>query len=470
MQITIEDVSPVEKRVEFELPWADVAPKLDKAYDSLRKGLRLPGFRPGKVPRALLERMYKQQVEDEVARDLVEFSLGQAIRENQLQPVAPPTVDQLEIKTGAPFKFSARVEVRSQVTPKDYAGIALKRRPPKVTDEEIQRALEGYQRRLTEYKPIEGRKETGPTDLVRIEMSGRVGEHRLKRREVLLDLEDDVSGALPGLASRLRGKPIGGTDHVEVDYTLPPPAAEGQAPAPGTPPAELAGKHVHLHVTIKEAREKKVPALDDELAKDTGEAETLDGLRAKVREKLIETDQQRIKRELERSLIKELVKHNDFPVAPALIDRYAQLIVNRAKSQLMVMGVDVEGVDDERMRAEMRTEAEEEARGAILIQSISEREGITVTDADLQKRIAELAAGRNENPKQLRAELEKDHRIHQIENQIREQKTLDMLISQAKISDEDSLIEAPPSLIVTPEEARREAAAARSSKKKESTP
>ena len=85
MQITIEDLSPVEKRVEFELPWADVAPKLDKAYDSLRKGLRLPGFRPGKVPRALLERMYKQQVEDEVARDLVEFSLGQAIRENQLQ-------------------------------------------------------------------------------------------------------------------------------------------------------------------------------------------------------------------------------------------------------------------------------------------------------------------------------------------------------------------------------------------------
>src|SRR5205814_5884519 len=99
--------------------WADVAPKLEKAYDSLRKGVKLPGFRPGKVPRALLERMYRRQVEDEVARDLVEFSLGQAIRENQLQPVAPPTVDELEIKSGAPFKFTARVEVRSQVTPKE---------------------------------------------------------------------------------------------------------------------------------------------------------------------------------------------------------------------------------------------------------------------------------------------------------------------------------------------------------------
>ncbi len=117
MQITIEDLSPVEKKVEFELPWADVAPKLDKAYDSLRREVKLPGFRPGKVPRAILERMYRRQVEDEVARELVERSLGQAIQENQIQPVAPPAVAEIEIKTGAPFKFSARVEVRSQVTP-----------------------------------------------------------------------------------------------------------------------------------------------------------------------------------------------------------------------------------------------------------------------------------------------------------------------------------------------------------------
>jgi len=447
MQITIEDLSPVEKRVEFELPWSDVAPKLEKAYDALRREVRLPGFRPGKVPRALLERMYRRQVEDEVARDLVEHSLGQAIQENQIQPVAPPAVAEIEIRNGEPFKFSARVEVRSQVTPQDYAGIPLSRRPPKVTDEQVAEALEGYRRRLTQFKPVEGRKETAETDLLQVELSGRVGEHKIKRREVLVDLEDDTSGPLPGLASRLRGKPIGGGDHIEVDYTLP---AEG-------PPPELAGRHVHLHVTIKEARQKQVPALDDEMAKDTGEAETLEGLRAKVREKLAETDGQRIKRELSQALVKEIVKRNTFPVAPALIDRYAQAIVNRAKSQLQMMGVDVDSVDDEKMRGEMRVEAEEEARGAILLQAIAEREGITVGDADVQKRVAELAAARNENPKQLRAELEKNHRIHQIEAQIREQKTLDMLISQAKITDEDVVSEPGSSLIVTPEEARREA-------------
>jgi len=456
MQITIEDLSPVEKKVEFELPWADVAPKLDKAYDSLRREVKLPGFRPGKVPRAILERMYRRQVEDEVARDLVERSLGQAIQENQIQPVAPPAVAEIEIKTGAPFKFSARVEVRSQVTPKDYAGIPVNRRPPHVTDEQVAEALEGYRRRMTQFKPVDGRKETGDADLVRAEISGKIGEHKIKKRELMVDLEDDVGGPLPGLASRLRGKPIGGDAPVEVDYTLP---VEGV-------PAEMSGRHVHLHVSIKEVREKQVPALDDELAKDTGEAETLDGLRAKVREKLAETDGTRIKREMERALIKELVARNAFPIAPALVDRYAQAIVNRAKSQLMMMGVDVESVDDTKMRAEVKTEAEEEARGAILLQAIGEREGITAGDADVQKRIAELAAARNENPKQLRAELEKDHRIHQLQTQIREQKTLELLISQAKITDG----EAAPSLIVTPEQARQETAAAASGGKAKKTP
>jgi trigger factor len=441
MQITIEDLSPVEKRVEFELPWADVVPKLEKAYDSLRRGVRLPGFRPGKVPRALIEKMYKRQVEDEVARDLVDHSIGQAIRENQIQPVAPPTVEALEIKSGSPFKFTARVEVRSQVTPKDYSGVPLSRRPAKVTDEAVTEALEGYRRRLTEFKAVEGRTETGDNDLILVELSGRVGDHKLKRRQVAVDLENDTEGALPGLASRLRRKPIGG-EPIEVDYTL---AGEGLLP-------ELTGKQVHLHVTIKEVREKKVPALDDEMAKDTGEAETLDGLRAKVRERLLEGDERRIKNEMTRALIKELVKRNEFAVAPALVERYAQLLANRAKQQLQMMGVDTEGIDEAKMRVELRAEAEEEARGSILIQAIAEREGITVTDADLQKRIAELAASRNENPKQLRAELEKDHRIHQIEGQLREQKALDMLIAQAKITDEEA-----PSLIVTPEQAKREA-------------
>ena len=208
-------------------------------------------------------------------------------------------------------------------------------------------------------------------------------------------------------------------------------------------------------MTIKEAREKKVPALDDEMAKDTGEAETLEGLRGKVRERLLEADERRIKGEMTRALVKELVKRNEF-AGRARADR-ALRAADRQPRQAAAH-------DDGHRRRERRRR--EDARGG------AQRGGGGGARLDpdpgdrrarrhhgqrrrLQKRVAELAAARNENPKQLRAELEKDHRIHQIETQIREQKALDMLIAQAKITDEEA-----PSLIVTPEQAKREAAKA----------
>ena len=460
MNITIEDISPVEKRVEFELPWTDVAPKLDKAYGALRRDVRVAGFRPGKVPRGVLEKMYRQQVEEEVARNLVESSLGQAIQENQLQPVAAPTVDKLELKAGAPFKFSARVEIRAQVTPKDYSGVPLTRRAAKASDEQIDAEIDGLRRRLTEYKPVEGRAQTEANDVVLVEVSGRVGEHKLKHRTAAVDLTEEDGGPLPGLASRLVGLAIG-ADPVEVKYTI----------AADTKQAELAGQNVDLRVVIKEARQKQVPSLDDEFAKDTGEADTLAALRDKVRERLLESDRQRVRSELSQQLVKELIKRNEFPIAPALVERHAQSMVARAKRQFQAAGLDPQQMDDRRMMADFREGAEHEARGNILVQAIAEREGITASDADVQKRIAELASARNETPKKLRADLERDQVMPQIEAQIREQKTLDMLISQAKITDEDPA--SADKLIVTPDEAKAAEKAKtpkKASKKKDPTP
>jgi trigger factor len=459
MQITIEDISPVEKRVDFELPWRDVAPKLEKAYDQLRREASLKGFRPGKVPRSIIEKLYKPQVEDEVARELIEHSIGQAITENQIQPVAPPTIDKLELKPNEPFRFSARVEVRSQVQPKDYSGVALKRRAAKVSDEDITKALESYRTQLTQYKPVEGRTITGESDVLVVEVHGRIGEHKVKKNTVMVDLADDNAGGVPGLAPRLRNTAID-SQHLEIKYTVPEDSAV----------KSLAGKEVSLHVSIKEARERKQPALDDEMAKDTGEADTLEELKKKITERLIEQDKQRIKQELTNALIKDVVKGNPFPVAPALIDRHAESMVNRAKNQLMMAGIDLDSgevpFDASRMKEEVKGEAEEEARASILIQAIAEREGVEVTDGDLQKRIAELATARQENSKKLRAELERTGRIHGVRAQLLQEKTLDLLLSQAKISDEDPerLIITPDDagarLVLTPEEARAEASRA----------
>jgi len=446
MQLTIEDISPVEKRVDFEIPWSDVEPKLDKAYDELRREVRLKGFRPGKVPRQVVERLYRHKVENEVAQALMEATIGRAIEEKQIQPVAPLEVDKVEIKIGEPFKFRAKVEVRSQVTPKDYGGIEVKRRPVKVGEDQVTAAVESYRKRLTEYKAIEGRTEAQPTDLLMVEVHGRIGENKVKRNTVGVDLEDKTGGPLPGLAERLQGVSLSAAD-LPVKYQLPD----------DLPQRDLAGKNVDLRITVKDAREKKQRALDDDFAKDTGEAETLEGLKEKIRERLAEADKKRIDGELRGQLLKEIVARNEFPIAPALIDRYAGSMVNRALQQLMMAGIDVQSglesgaLDHEKMKVEVRTEAEAEARSAILLQAIAEREGIAVSDADLQKRIAELAAARSENAKKLRGDLERDGQLGPLRQQLLEQKTLDMLIAQAKIADED-----PARLILTPAEAAAE--------------
>lgn len=440
MQLTVEEISPVEKRVEFEVPWGEVSHRLDKAYNDLKRGVRIKGFRPGKVPREMLEKLYKDSVEQDVARELIEMSIGQAIQEKQILPVAPPKVDKLELKSGAPFKFSAVVEVKSHVEPKDYSGVPLSRRAPKVTDEQMTEALEGYRKQLTQFIPIEGRTTTSEKDVTLIEVQGRVGSHKVKKRSVWVDLADETGGPLPGLGPHLRNLPMNAEKH-EVKYTL----------GPDEKMRELANQEVALQVTIKECRERKVPALDDELAKDTGEAETLDGLREKVRTRLTESDQEAIKRELIGQLVKELVKRNQFPIAPALVHRHAHAMFERFQRQLQMAGVDVESqpIDHDRFEAEVKDDAEQEARATVLLQAIAEREGIEVSDADLQKKIAELAAARQENAKKLRAELDKAGQLPAVRAQIREEKTLDMLLSQAKISDED-----PSRLIITPEEAR----------------
>jgi trigger factor len=456
MQITIEDISPVEKRVDFEVPWPEVAVRLDKAYDKLRREVRLKGFRPGKVPRQVVEKLYKHRVEDEVARDSVENAIGQAIHEKQIEPIAPPTVDKLELKHGEPLKFSARVEVRSQVTPKDYTGVRVARRPAKVSEEQIDKALEGYQRRFTEFKPVEDRAATAADDVVTAELHGRIGEHKVKTRTVQVDLTDENAGGLPGLAERLRGVPVA-AQGLEIKYQVPA----------DSPVKSLAGKDVSLRVSIKEVRSRKVPALDDELAKDSGEADTLADLRKKVRERILENENQRIQREMEQALVKEIVQANPFVVAPSLIDRYAADMVYRTKVQLAMMGIDVEagGFDDAAMLKEVRADAETEARGSILVHAIGEREGIEASEGDVQKRLAELAAARGESSKKLRAELENNGRIAGVRSQIVYEKTVAMLLAQAKIVEEDpdSLIIRPAQagkerLIVTPEEAAAEAA------------
>jgi trigger factor len=436
MQVTIEELSPVEKKVAVEIPWPYVAQKLDEAYKDLSRGVALKGFRKGKVPRPILERMFGRQIEQEVVKQLVQESFITAANEHSIQPVAEPVVDDAHLHKGKSFHYSARVEVRSEVTPKEYDGVEVGQRPAQVSDDQLERALQHKREELTEYKVIEGRAEmvTQPGDVVVINLKGTLGDRALEKEGVMVDLSESEREPIPGLAKALVGVPLNATDHA---LTFEISAEEERK--------ELAGAKVALQITIKEAREKQMPSLDDEFAKDTGEADTLAELKEKVRERLLKADEVEAKNEVKQQLIKELLKRNAFVVAPALVERQLDAMLQRAKLGMAMRGVDVRNMqlDEQRLKDELREQANDEVRTAFLIDAIADKEKVEVSDAEVEKKLAEMAQARDKSVPRLKAELQKEGRLESLKHQIREEKTLDLLLSRAKITEKAQ--EASPS-------------------------
>jgi trigger factor len=426
MDVQIVDLSPVEKRLTAVIPWDLVARKLDMAFKALGNQVTMNGFRKGKVPRTVLEQRYGRHVRDEVQKELLQESFVAAVRNNNIEPVADPVVEEAALTPGEGFRFSARIEIRAPIEGIEAEGLAANRKKVDVAEAEVDRAMESRRKMHTEYRPVTERKVTASSDVVVISCVGKVGEIAVDKPDLNVDLGETAHEPLPGLVAALTGIPTDAKDHViEMDL------------AADLPEAELAGKHASLKITVKDVREKVLPELDDEFAKDTGEAETLADLRAKVRGQLEKAAFDRANRDTRESLLKELVKRNPLPVAPALIERGIDSQIQRARMSLAMSGVDINkaGVDLTAMRDRLRDGATDEIRGQLLLEALADKEGLTVTDADVDAKVAELAAAQGKRANKVKGELLKDGSMDTLKWRIRQEKALDLVASRATITE-----------------------------------
>ena len=209
MQVRIEDVSPVEKKLMVEVPWDTVSARLDESYRELSKGVQIKGFRKGKVPRPVLEKMYGPRVAAEVSVQLVRESFIQAVQQHNLAAVSEPRVEEAsKLEKGKPFTFAAIIEVRTQVEPVDYVGMPLERRKLAIADEAVEKSLENLRREHTQLEPIEGRTETAAGDVLALAIAGTIGEHPVSQPRFLIDLDDAEREPVPGLRAALTGVAI----------------------------------------------------------------------------------------------------------------------------------------------------------------------------------------------------------------------------------------------------------------------
>lgn len=434
MQVRIEDVSPVEKKMFVEIPWETVSAKLGEAYKDLGKGVALKGFRKGKVPRPVLEQVYGQRVNAEVAYTLVRESFFRASEEHSLAAVAEPRVEEASpIKKGQPFSFSAIIEIRGDVKVGEFKSLPIERRRLNVTDEQVEEALAQLRREHTELKPIEGRDVTAAGDIVGLSVTGTIGEHQINQPQFAVDLDDADREPLPGMRDALLGLPLDTKDKaIEIDV----PADHKDE--------SIRGRKANLTVTILEARAKDVPALDDEFAKDTGKADTLDGLKAALRKDLEDKEREVIDREAREAVLRELIKANQIPVAASLTERAVEMQYQRLR-QMLGMKPDrnnpTAGLTDD-LREKMRPAGADEVRGQLLLEAIADKENIAVTDDELTKHIEATAKARNTPVAKLRAEWQRDGRLDNVTYSLRQDKVLRFLVEQAKVTEVEKLTQA----------------------------
>jgi trigger factor len=431
MNVSVERLSDVERKLDVEVPWDEVKGRLDEAYDELKRGVAIKGFRKGKVPRRMLEQLFGKHVVKEVAQRLVQETMPQALQKEEITPVSEPHVEDQGISTGESFRYAASLQVVPEVEPKDYFGVDVKVRPTQVTDEGVQLALERKQREMTDYRSIEGR-ETQAGDVLLVDVMGKAGDRPIDMEQKVVELGEPPREPLPGIAAALTGVPAD-KDEVEVELELP--VGDEQAEQEGEGPRTETAR---LLVTINEVREKIVPPLDDDFAKDTGEAETLEELKEVLRKKLEAEDEEQARNEAKDQLVGELLKRNDVPVVPALVERHLDRQLSLQKAILGMQGGSLEGIDDEALKENLRADATEAVQRALLLNAIGKKEQVEVQDADVEKRLSEIAAARGQNLGRVRSEYEKEGMMGSLRERIQEDKTLDLLMSKANIIREET--------------------------------
>lgn len=431
MESQIERINAVECRVRVQIPWEDISSRFNVKLRELQTKARLPGFRPGKVPPQMVERMFGKSVREELAREVVAETFQAAVTRHAKIPLTEPVLEEGTLNKGEPFQYAARFEVPPDLAPKDYTGVPVRRRPAAADEAKLDAELKSKQDELTELRPVaegEGRV-TQPGDVWTLDLDGTLGPVKIGRKDLRVDIGGDPSEEyIPGLAKALEGTTL---DTVGKTKTITfSPEQERLKP-------ELRGHDAVLTIGFREVREKHVPALDDEFARDTGEAETLEELKGKIRARLLEEDQNEAEREARQRLVSELLQRNPFEVAPSLVAREVAAQVDQFKRQLQQQGLNLKqlGITEAQLAGQYRPQALFNVRAFLLLDAIGKAENIVVPEDAVEAELKQMAEERNQNVDRLRATMEKNNQILLLRAQLREEKILDFLMGKAEVTE-----------------------------------
>ena len=425
MKTELVDVSETRKNLVVEIPSDAVDAEISRVTARYGKSARLPGFRPGKVPAKVLRQRFRGQILHDAAEHLVAHAVEDALSERGVEPIDTPDIQNIVVNEGQPLTFTASFDVVPGFDPGDLSTIELRKQPVVVEEEAVDQALERLRQRAARFEPAEepalGVGHTAVVDLTR--QTVKDGEAGEPDRHEQVPVEIGSSTNPPGFDDEILGMTPGDTRQFQLTY----PNDYGVA--------ELAGSTVDFTVTVRELKRRVVPALDDEFAKDLGEFDSLDALRARVRADLEAEATEASERQLRHDLLKKLAERVPFAVPPALVDREVDRRIQDFARRLMDQRIDPRqaNIDWAGFRQGQMEPATESVKSAVALDEIARREAITVTEADMAGEFEKYAASTGRSPAAIRARLEQDGELPRLAAGLRREKAVAWALGKARI-------------------------------------
>jgi trigger factor len=426
VKVTVEEPSSVKRKVAIEVPAEDVDRYFRDTLKEYRRQAVIPGFRKGKAPMSVIESRFRGDVAEEVARNIVPESYEKALEESGLKPISEPKVGDLgAVEEGKPLTYTAEFEVLPEFELKDYLGLEIESPEFEVKDEEVDAILEemrGGQATVSRVAEARGLR-TG--DVAMIDFEGITDGQPIpggSAKDFPLTIGSDTF--LPGFEDALIG--IAPGEEREFFLALPDDFQE----------AALAGKEAQFKVNLKEIRERVLPELDDDFAKDVGDYENLEVLKERLRTNILHTKELTSRNELKEKLIAKLVEDNPFEVPQAMIiERQAQMIAS-VERNLLMRGVPKEDVEKgrEKMFGEAVGPAELKVRASLILEAVADKEEIVVSTEELNNEIKKIAEQNRIDPGEARRRMVQNGALENLKEVMREDKTVAHLLEKASVT------------------------------------
>jgi trigger factor len=422
MKSDLVDVNQTRKNLKVEIPSEVVDAEIDRVAKDYSRKARIPGFRPGKAPARVVKQRFKDQILHDVAQDLVPKAVDEALRERGVEPVDTPDIRDVTVEEGQMMTFTASFDTVPPFDVGDYTTLSLRRPSNSVQEEAVGQALQGLRDRAARFEPVEDRGiidgDIVAVDLERTDPDGKID----RRTDVAVEL--GASANPPGFDAQLLGLEAGATKSFAIHFPADHPIGQ------------LANTDVSYTVSVKAIKRRVLPELDDEFAKDLGEFETLDALRARVRQDLEHEAGHAADRAVRAELMKQLASRVTFEVPASMLERDIDRRLEDFARRLVDQGIDPRqaGIDWRAFRDSQQDPAREAVAGALALDEVARREQLEVSESEVEQEIARYAERTGRTPTAVRATLEKEGGLSRIYTGLRREKSIDFLMARAKIA------------------------------------